>query len=454
MTIIDHAVDSQAVAERAALRQTLTDSLTLLEQNFTALISDLERLIALDTCFPPGDSYAEFADLLDELTADLGGDSERVLVPEHYWKTREVSGPRVNLLRTPALGDEALPRLIIYFHNDTAPVGSGWTRPALQLTQEDDKFYGRGTADMKGAMAAVLAALRVLKSSSQKLAFRPLLLFCTDEEGGLYPGVRYLAEQGYLDGALLNLNGSAQPRIWAGCFGSLDLRFQFIGRAAHSGAPGNGINAIEQALAPLNALLALQKRIETRISALPPPPGAPALRARLSITSAHGGDKGSALPGVFDIIVNRRYLPEEDEQTVIDEINKTITDAVKSTTLLDYLMDIVGHLPPVSDPDGPWTARWTAAQSSGFNVPLDHYHRFGSSTSSDFGWLQRAGIQHMMLGGLSRPGRNVHGPDEHTTYADLLGLARSVLLMLARDFESPDPFSDHSQLNHSEADSS
>ena len=224
----------------------LAAALTMLEQNIDALVMELAQLVAVDTSFPPGSAYAEFADLLAVLTADLGGQSERILVPESFWQADGVSGPRVNLLCVPALGTDELPWLTIYFHTDTAPVGSGWTRAALQLTREDDKVYGRGTADMKGAIAAVLAALRVLAANDVALAFRPKLLFCTDEEGGLYPGIRYLAEQGRLhdSGALLNLNGSALPRIWAGCFGSLDLRLQFVGRAAHSGAPGDGINAV------------------------------------------------------------------------------------------------------------------------------------------------------------------------------------------------------------------
>ena len=436
MTISDHAINAQASTGAAALPPRLIGALALLEQNSDNLIADLSRLIAVDTCFPPGDSYSEFADLLEELSADFGGTSECVLVPEQHWKTAEVYGPRNNLIRIPELSKENRPCLGIYFHTDTAPVGTGWTRPALQLTQEGDKFYGRGSADMKGAIAAVFTALRVLAASGLPLAFRPLLLFCTDEEGGLFPGIRYLAEQGRLNGidALLNLNGSAQPRIWAGCFGSLDLRFQFVGRAAHSGAPGDGINAIEQSLSVLSALLDLQKKIQRRISTLPPPPGAEPLHARLSITSAHGGVKGSALPGVFDIIVNRRYLPEEDEQAVIDEIKTAVADAVKTTNLLNHSMEVVGHLPPVSNPDGPCTPRWTAAQSHGFEVPLEQFSCYGSSTSSDFGWVQRAGIQHMLLGGLARPQSNVHGPDEHTTYTDLLGLARSVLLMLSSDF--------------------
>jgi succinyl-diaminopimelate desuccinylase len=132
--------------------------------------------------------------------------------------------------------------------------------------------------------------------------------------------------------------------------------------------------------------------------------------------------------------VNRRYLPEESAKAVEDEFRVTIEQAVAKSALLDCSIDVVGHLPPVIDPDGPLTQRWTLAQSVGYGVPLREFVRFGSSTSSDFGWVQKAGIQHMMLGGLSRPSRHIHGPDEYTTRTDLIGLARSVFLMLSADF--------------------
>lgn len=399
------------------------------------MVSDLARLISVNTVFPPGDNYTQIVQLLEHMTQDFGGQTERVEVPKHLWKTDETHGARINLLRMPALGDSSLPVLSIYFHIDTVPAGDGWQTQPFSLTIEGERLYGRGTADMKGAIAAVLGALRIIKAKAVKLAFRPILLFCTDEEGGLYPGVRYLAEQGQLKGALLNLNGAATPRIWAGCFGSIDLNLQLIGRSAHSGQPAAGINAIEESLPVLQALQLLKSDIQKRTSSIPPPPGnAGPLHALFSITSAHGGDKGSSLPGRYNIILNRRYLPEENADTVVDEIRQCIASAVASTALIDYQLEIVGHLPPVVDPTGPLTPRWTEAQAQGYDININAFSKFGSSTSSDFGWVQRAGIQHMMLGGLSRPDRNVHGPNEYTTKADLLGLSRSVFCMLSADF--------------------
>ena len=80
-----------------------------------------------------------------------------------------------------------------------------------------------------------------------------MLIFCTDEKSGLDPAVRYLAEQGLLEGHMLCLNGSAAPRIWAGCFGSLDMLVRVQGRATHSGKGLDGINAIEETVPALAA---------------------------------------------------------------------------------------------------------------------------------------------------------------------------------------------------------
>lgn len=400
------------------------------------MLAALSRLVEVDTCFPPGARYAEIADLCAELCAPLGGSGERVEVPEALWQADGLSGARVNLIQRPALGPAEAPEALIYFHVDTAPVGDGWTRPPLRLTREGERVYGRGTADMKGTIVAVLDALMRMKAAGRAFAYRPVLAFCTDEEGGRYPGIRHLAETRRLPEVLLNLNGSAEPRIWAGCLGSMDLLLTCTGRTAHSGEPDRGINAVEAAMNALAALLALKPAIEARTTAMPPPPWATGpLKARLNVTAVHGGDKGSALPGLCRITLNRRYLPEEDAARVRAEIEETVAAALAGGPLRDWRIEEVGHLPPVTDPDGPETFRWTAARAQAMGLPLSAFRRYGSGTSSDFGWVQKAGQRRMQLGGLSRPDRNVHGPDEFTTTTDLVALSRAIETFLAADFD-------------------
>lgn len=405
-----------------------------LQDQSSIMVEELADLIAIDTSFPPGAGYTAFAEKITGLVQPLGFEIERIDVPEQLWKSQSSHGPRTNVI---ARRNVSAPSHCIYFHVDTVPAGNGWTYNAFELTRRGDKLYGRGTADMKGSIAATLGAIRALDQAGCDYGFNPVLLFCTDEEGGLYPGIRHLAEIGKIEGPVLCLNGQAQPRIWAGCFGSLDLRLRFEGRAAHSGDPRNGINAIEEALPVLMQLLSLKKRVETRTSALPPPPNHDAahLHARLSLTMASGGEKGSSLPGLFEVNINRRYLPEEKADAVLEEIHDVVTEAVSRTRLVSWSSDIDGHLAPVRNPAGDqFWPRWVAALSKGFGWPADQFRSWGSSTSSDMGWVQQTDLTEILLGGLGRPERNIHGPDEHTTIEDLTGLARSIVFYFAKDF--------------------
>jgi len=416
----------------------LSAGLAALVKEEEGALADLARLIALDTSFPPGRNYPACADLLEQMLMPSGFVFRRVTVPSEFWRRPEgeAEGERVNLMAARRRGR---PVCSLYFHVDTVPADAGWTRPPHALTREGNRLFGRGTADMKGTIAATLMALRAAAAAQLPLAYDPVLLFCTDEEGGLYPGIRYLAEQGLVEGHLLSFNGGAVPRIWAGCFGSFDLLIRIRGRAAHSGDPIGGINAIDAALPVFNALAALKARVTTRRSALPAPPhyGDRPLTSLLTVAAAHGGRKGSALPATFEILVNRRYAPEERFEDALGEIEDTVRQALRGGDALGFETRLLGHLAPVQDPTGPHWPRWQAALSLGFGYPAEAFRPWGSSTSSDMGWVQQAGIRELLLGGLARPGNNIHAADEHTTTEDLMALARSILAYLAADFAAP-----------------
>ncbi|EIC85843.1 peptidase M20 [Serratia sp. M24T3] len=393
-------------------------------------------MLAIDTCFPPGSGYPAFADLMQNLLEPMGFTFSRVVVPESLWQTPDGSaqGERVNLIAS--LDSGASEACNLYFHVDTVPAGDGWNYPPLALTQVGDKLIGRGSADMKGTIAATLAALRAAQRMKLALQFNPVLLLCTDEEGGLYPGVRYLAEQQLFSGHLLSFNGGAVPRIWGGCFGSIDLKVTVTGRSAHSGDPVGGINAIEHSLPLLNALNVLKTEVEQRTSAMPAPPhfqGQP-LTSRLTLAAVQGGSKGSTIPARFDLLINRRYSPEEPFEAVWDELTSCIDQAMAGSAALNVEYHLIGHLAPVSDPTGPHWPRWLAALSQGFGFDANDFAVWGSSTSSDMGWVQQAGIQEILLGGLARPENRIHASDEFTTRQDVVALAQSILSYLAADF--------------------
>jgi succinyl-diaminopimelate desuccinylase len=398
-----------------------------------AWIGKLARMLAVDTSFPPGAGYSAFADLLEEFVEPLGFTCERVSVPPELWQTEGSHGERVNLIARRA---PDRPVCSIYFHVDTVPAGEDWTTEPFALTRRGDRLIGRGAADMKGTIAAALLAIESADAAGLSYAFEPHLLFCTDEEGGKYPGVRYLAERGLVEGHVLCLNGSAAPRIWAGCFGSVDLLVRIEGRAAHSGEGRDGVTALEAAVPILSALVALKRRVEARTSVLPGPPDREGLlHGRLTVAGVRGGGKGSAVPALCTINVNRRYAPEEDVDAVVAELERAIESARGAA--VSVTTEIVGHLTPVVDPDdGPHWPRWQRALGAGFGFSPGEFRRWGASSGSDMGFVQAAGRREILLGGLGRPDRRIHAADEFTTVADVEALAAAIRHYLT---DPPDP---------------
>lgn len=400
-------------------------------------VASLGRMIAVDTSFPPGLGYDDFAALMEVFVAPLGFASERVAVPEALWRTAHgpAAGARTNLIARRATGR---PACGLYFHVDTVPAAAGWQSDPLRMQRDGDRLVGLGAADMKGSIAAILLALRAARACEVDLAYDPMLLFCTDEEGGLYPGIRYLAEQGHLPDHILNFNGSAEARVWAGCFGLFNLRVRIHGQAVHAGEGnrrGSGLNAIDGALPLLNALTELKAKVATRVSALPPPPGKPSLAAQLNLAAIQGGTAGGQVPALVELTLNRRYAPEERFEDALAEIEDVIRCSVAAVPGLTVETALVGHLMPTSDPAGPHWPRWQAAIGEGFGYAPEEFRKWGAASCSDFGWVQRAtGRNEVLLGGLGRADRNIHSPGEYTTTPDIVSLALAVLSYLAADF--------------------
>jgi len=424
----------------------LSRAMAAIEANVERAIDDLSRMIAVDTSFPPGRGYDAFAALMKKLLTPLAFEARRVVVPETLWRVEggPASGRRTNLVAERNTGK---PVCGLYYHVDTVPVAPGWARDPFQLTREGNRLFGLGAADMKGTIAASLLALSAAQEHGVELAYDPMLLLCTDEEGGLYPGIRYLAEQGMLKGHIVNFNGSAAARIWAGCFGVFHLQVRIKGHAVHAGEgnrTGAGINAIEGALPILNALQALKPDIATRESKLPPPPHATGpLRPQLTISTIQGGTSGGQVPAEVKILVSRRYAPEESYEEARAEIEAVIRSGAHSVPGLGLDIQLVGHLIPTSDPYGPHWPRWQEALCLGFGYRPDDFRRWGAASCSDFGYVQQiTGVQEVILSGLGRPESCIHSPEEHTTCQDIVSLAKTILAYLSRDF-APNRIPEH-----------
>ncbi|WP_160000432.1 M20/M25/M40 family metallo-hydrolase [Roseomonas sp. 18066] len=380
----------------------------------TGWIDDLARLVAVDTAAPPGQGYGAFAALLQDMFAPLGFGLRSLVVPEGAVPGAPSSGPRVNLVASRRSGR---PTCTLHFQMDTPPAGPGWTRPPLTLTRQGHLLYGLGTRRMKGAIAAVWAALRAADAVGLGLRFDPVLVFTTDGGQGANPhaGLRHLAEQGALEGHLVSLGGLAAPRLWTGSPACLDLEIRIPAAAG----------AAEAALPVLSRLTALQGRL-----------GQASDGPRLSITAVSAEQASTDAAAFCSLALHRRLGIGETADGIRAELDAVLEAALHpghAATIRE-----VSSIPAVVAPHlGPNAGRWQQAMRWGFGFGPEAFREYAAAEPSALGFVQQAGLTEILQAGLQRPGQPAQGPDECTSIDDVEALARSLLAYLADVPEFP-----------------
>jgi acetylornithine deacetylase/succinyl-diaminopimelate desuccinylase family protein len=276
-----------------------------------AITSTLAELIAIPTENPPGTSYRECADFLSRLLGGWGIEHQVFTVPHG-------DHPRFSIVGSYGAGE---PGLHFHGHYD---VVSAQSPDQFRGERRNSRLYGRGAADMKGGIVAMLFALRSIQQCDIKLSKSITLTLVPDEETGGRLGMRRLVDEGLLPrpafGALMPEPSSGA--IWNGCRGALTLRVRVKGKPAHGALPHQGINAFEGMVRVMNSLLDLKQRVVARRTALPITPP----EADRSVMVL-GGGSGSGL--AFNVVpesawfsIERRINPEEALAQVKDELNR------------------------------------------------------------------------------------------------------------------------------------
>lgn len=168
----------------------------------------------------------------------------RLGVPCELIFNRERS--KANLFAT--LGPDDRPGIVLSGHTDVVPVdGQAWSFQPFELTEHQGKLYGRGTADMKGYIACVLAAVPKLLAAPLRMPVHIALSY--DEEVGCL-GVRSLLaelEQRPHTPLLCIIGEPTELKPVLGHKGKLAMRCDVHGAACHSAYAPQGVNAIEYA---------------------------------------------------------------------------------------------------------------------------------------------------------------------------------------------------------------
>lgn len=215
----------------------------------------LDRLIAFPTV--SSDSNLEMIGWLADRLDGMGAAVE-VLADD--------SGQKANLFATFGEGSEG--GLVLSGHSDVVPVADQvWTSDPFVLTERDGRLHGRGSCDMKGFIAAVMATLPYLAGHVGR---RPLHVAIThDEETGCI-GARALADALLARGirpALAIVGEPTEMRVIEGHKGCYEYSTHFHGLEGHGSAPDKGVNAVEFAGRYIGRLLELRDALKARAPA-------------------------------------------------------------------------------------------------------------------------------------------------------------------------------------------
>ena len=301
--------------------------------DLTGLAQDLIRIPTLN---PPGRNYRQICDLLATRLMAQGFTVQ--MIRAHGAPGDSDTYPRWNMI---ARIEGPNPGECVHFnsHHDVVEVGHGWTRDPFGGEVDGDRLYGRGACDMKGGLAASVIAAEAFLATHPNWNGAIEISATADEESGGYGGVAYLAERGHFSPDRVQHVIIPEPlhkdRICLGHRGVWWAEVETHGRIAHGSMPFLGDSAIRHMGAVLDEIEhRLYPLLATRHTAMPVVPEG-ARQSTLNINSIHGGEPepepgstGLPAPCVADrcrIILDRRFLIEEDIATVKAEITDVLT---------------------------------------------------------------------------------------------------------------------------------
>lgn len=306
-----------------------------------AAVALARDLVAIDSVNPAlvegGAGEREIVELLDQRLSRSG--FETVVV--HPVGPAAGAGRRVSRVERPSLvaiapGPPDAPWVVLNGHLDTVGV-TGMDAP-FSPRIEDGRLFGRGAADMKAGVAALVVAAEELVRLGAPV--RPVLALVADEEDaslgseavidalpgmGLRPEVCLIAEPTSLALAR-SLRGFAVVRV--------DL----TGVAAHSSQPDLGVNAVTHLGRLLTAVEDAAEPVRER-------------GGDLMVTMVRGGQSAFVIPDEASCLVERRTVPGERSAAVLDEITDLLDPSWRATATL------VAHREPwCLDSEGPASA--------------------------------------------------------------------------------------------------
>jgi len=278
----------------------------------------LQALVQVPTDTPPGNN-APHAERTAELLRAMGLPVDAYVVPETEVKAYGLQSITNLIVRRRY--EDGGPVIALNAHGDVVPPGEGWSHGPYSGEVVDGKLYGRASAVSKSDFATYTFALRALESLGAPLKGGVELHFTYDEEFGGELGPGWLLKERLTKPDLLLAAGFSYQVVTAhnGC---LQMEVTVHGKMAHAAIPDTGVDALQGAVAILNALYAQNleyKKVSSQVKGITHP--------YLNVGRIEGGTNTNVVPGKVTFKLDRRMIPEEDPVAVEASIRQVIADA-------------------------------------------------------------------------------------------------------------------------------
>ncbi|MCS6859085.1 MAG: M20 family metallopeptidase, partial [Abditibacteriales bacterium] len=305
----------------------------------TELIALLQSLLRLDTTNPPGNEAAA-AQLIADWARRWGMEAE--VMP--------VADDRANVLVT-VRGSGHRPALLFNGHTDVVPPGDGWTCDPFGGEVRDSKVFGRGAADMKGGVAAMLVAMRAVAQMVRRAPHAPplqgdlMLLGTAGEEVDHIGAYRFLQHETAARVGAVVISEPTSLDLVVAHRGAMWVKLTTHGKSAHGSTPHLGVNAI------LHMMHALQRLDRHRFTCTPHPLLAP---PTLNVGVIRGGTKENVVADRCEVELDIRIVPSQTPQDVLDELHKLLSELQKETPDFRYDLQLLQAQPAVeTSPEHP-----------------------------------------------------------------------------------------------------
>ena len=391
------------------------------------MIGFLTRLVQTPSVYLPGVAGAN-----EEAAARLVFDQLQAWGLAPRWELVAPGRPNVICDLVGAMG--AGPLLLFEGHTDVVTPGDRamWEHDPFGAELVGGRMYGRGTADMKAGVAAMLFAVRAIQLAGSPFRGCIRLLVPVDEEG-LMLGIKHMVAAGHAAGAAGAIICEPEEReVCLASKGALRLRLLSYGRIAHGAMPEEGVNALAGMVRLLARLLALETALQQThgVHALLGKPylSPTIMRAPLS------GDTSqlNCLPDQCDAFLDIRTIPAIQHADLIARIRAEMQELCATFPAYRFDLEVIDDRPAVEiAPEHPLVAALVAGHAAVYG---EQPAWGGVPGSTDGTILARdAGVPVVVYG----PGhkRIPHQPNEFVELDEVVRAAevyiRTALLFLA-----------------------